>query len=246
VKIVLPEAKAFASIIEALSKVVDEASLRFLPDKVILKALDPAKVSMFAMELPSTLFTEYDVAQEERVGFNTSVILKFLKRAKKGDSLEIAIEDSYARFTIAGTYTRIYKVLNLEISEEELPEPQLEFNASATILSDPLKHGIKDAETVGDTVEFIAETENEFIIKGKGEASETETRISKESGALISLEVKEPSRSSYAIEYLKNIVSLTKVAEAVTIKFSTRMPVMLEFSIMGEGKVVYLLAPKVE
>lgn len=245
-RVVLPEAKAFASVIEALSKIVDEASIMFIPEKVVLKALDPAKVSMFIMELPSTIFEEYDVSEEVKVGFNTAVLLKLLKRGKKGDRLEIATENGYAKFSIIGAYTKIYKVLNLETAEEELPEPKLEFNVKAIILSDPLKHAIKDAETVGDTIEFIVKSEDKIIIKGKGEAAETEAEISKESGVLISLEVKEPSESAYAIEYIKNVISLTKVADAVTISFSSKMPIMLEFSILGNGKVTYLLAPKVE
>jgi len=245
-KVVLPEAKAFASVVEALSKVVDEASLRFTPEKVVLKALDPAKVSMFIMEFPSTLFEEYDVSEEVKIGFNTAVLLKLLKRSKKGDKLEISLEEGLAKFSIIGAYSKLYKILNIETTEEELPEPRLELNVNAIILSDPLKHAIKDAETVGDIVEFLAETEDELIIKGKGEKAEAETRISRETGALISLEVKEPSRSTYAIEHIKNVVTLTKVADTVEVSFSTKMPLKLAFTILGEGKVVYFLAPKVE
>jgi len=245
-KAILPEARAFASIIEALSRVVDEASMKFTPEKVILRALDPAKVSMFIMELPSILFEEYDVEEEVKIGFNTAVLLKLLKRSKRDDKLEIALEEGYAKFSIIGAYSKLYKILNIETAEEELPEPRIELNVNAIIHSEPLKHAIKDAETIGDVVEFSAETEDELIIKGKGETSETETRISKESGALISLEVKEPSKSTYAIEHIKNIVSLTKVADTVEVSFSTRMPLKLAFTILGEGKVTYFLAPKVE
>ena len=132
----------------------------------------------------------------------------------------------------------------LGVPEVEIPEASLEFDVSASIISDPLKNTLKDAETVGDTVEFAAETEEELIIRGKGGESETETRISRESGALISLEVKNAAKSAYSLDYVKNIVALTKVADTVTLEFSTNMPLKLDFAIPGEGRVVYLLAPK--
>lgn len=243
-KIVYPDARTFRHIIETLAKIVDEASMKVTSEGVELKAMDPAHVSLLHLKFPPEAFEEYNVEGEFKIGFNTANILKFLKRGKKGDRLEISVEEDLLTIALVGATTRVYKVRILDVPEMEIPEASLEFDVSASIISDPLKNALKDAETIGDTVEFAAENEEELIIRGKGGETETETRISRESGALISLEVKNAAKSAYSLEYVKNIVALTKVADTVTLEFSTNMPLRLDFAIPGEGRVIYLLAPK--
>lgn len=245
-KVVYGEATAFKSLIEALSKLVDEALIRFTSDGMVLKALDPARVSLISITIPSSAFEEYDVEGESKFGFNTTNLLKIIKRAKKGETLEISIVEDKVELTFRGTTTKRFKFLNLDIAEVEVPEASLEFKVQASIVSDPLKNAIKDAETVGDTVEFQAESEEELIIRGVGGESVAETRISSESGALISLKVEEPSKSSYAIEHLKAVLALTKVADTVDVEFSSGMPLKLSFNLSPEGRVDFLLAPKLE
>ena len=245
-KVVYGEATAFKSLIEALSKLVDEALIKFTSDGMILKALDPARVSLISITIPPSAFEEYNVEEEGRFGFNTTNLLKIIKRAKKGEALEINILEDKVELVFRGTTTKRFRFLNLDVAEVEVPEASLEFKVHASLISDPLKNAIKDAETIGDAVEFQAENENELIIRGLGGESVTETRISRESGALISLSVEEPSKSSYAIEHLKAVLALTKVADTVEVQFSSGMPLKLDFNLSPEGKVEFLLAPKIE
>ncbi|MCE4603273.1 MAG: DNA polymerase sliding clamp, partial [Desulfurococcales archaeon] len=54
---------------------------------------------------------------------------------------------------------------------------------------------------------------------------------------------REPSKSSYDIQYLKNVVGLTGIAEAVEVKFSSEKPLELVFRSPEGSRVRYLLAP---
>ena len=245
-RIVYGETSSFKNIVEALSKIVDECLIRFYEDGMRLKALDPAHVSLISIFIPSSAFDEYQVEGEARFGFITSNLLKLVKRARKGDLLTFEVEEDRVTLEFKGPVTRRYRIVNLDVAEVEIPESSLEFNVSASILSDPLKNAIRDAEVVGDTLEVKAENEEELLLRGVGGGSEAETRITGESGALISLSVKEPSRSLYAIEHLKAILSITKVADTVELQFSSNMPLRLEFSLPREGRVEFLLAPKLE
>lgn len=245
-RVVYGDVSAFKNMMEALSKIVDEALIKFTSEGIQLRALDPAHVSLISINIPSSAFEEYNVEEEARFGFITSNIMKLMKRAKKGDVLVIEVQEDNVSLELRGAVIKRYTVANLDIAEVEIPEATLEFNVHATMIVDPLKNAIKDAEVVGDTLEVEAKSEDELILRGKGGESVTETRVSSTSGALISMTVKEPSKSMYAIEHLKAILSLTKVADTVELQFSTNMPLRLSFNLPGEGKVDYLLAPKVE
>ena len=87
--------------------------------------------------------------------------------------------------------------------------------------------------------------EDYLVIRGRSEAARgrVEVRLTRESSALWALEVRNPSTSAYDLVYLKNILSLTKVADAVDVKFSTDRPLELVFKSPDGSRVRFLLAP---
>ncbi len=242
-KAIYPEAKYFKSIVDSLAKLVDEVSIRVDQEGFHLKALDPAHVALIEIFLPATSFLTYEVEGEEVIGISMANLGKLLTRLKKGDQFEISASEGYVTITIHALVKRKYRFRNLEVAIPELPEASLEFDVEAQVLADTIKHAIKDAEAVGDTVEFEAKDDNALYIRGRG-GTIAEMKLTRDTAALIDLVVKNPAKSAYSIEYLKHVLALTRIAEATIIKFSNDAPLYLEFALAGEGRVKYLLAPK--
>ncbi len=240
-RIVYPEAKYMKTIIDVLGKLVDEVAFKITPEGVFVKAIDAARVALIDIFLPPTAFLEYEVPEEIVAGLSTANLSKLLKKVKRGDKFVMDVDEENVRIIIESMMKRTYRFRNLDVPIPEIPEAQLEFNVEAQLLVDVIRHAIKDAEAVGDLLEIEAPNEETLFLRGRG-ASITETKLVKGSAALIDLVVKEPSKSLYNLEYLKYIVNLTKIAELAILKFSSDMPLELEFS-LGEGRVKYLLAP---
>ncbi len=240
-RIVYPEAKYMKTIIDVLGKLVDEVAFKITPEGVFVKAIDAARVALIDIFLPPTAFLEYEVPEEIIAGLSTANLSKLLKKVKRGDKFVMDVDEENVRIIIESMMKRTYRFRNLDVPIPEIPEAQLEFNVEAQLLVDVIRHAIKDAEAVGDLLEIEAPNEETLFLRGRG-ASITETKLVKGSAALIDLIVKEPSKSLYNLEYLKYIVNLTKIAELAILKFSSDMPLELEFS-LGEGRVKYLLAP---
>ncbi len=239
-----PDAKSFYNMLDSLAKIVDEISMRITPEGVKAVAVDPAHVALIQIELPTDTFIEYEVEGDEvKLGFNVANVAKIVKRGKKGEKLEIEVEEEKVTWTIVGAAVKRYRLLNLDVPEPEIPEAELQFNTHVALIVDPFKNALKDAEAVGDTVELEAPDETTLIVRGVG-AAVAETKIRSDSPAVVEFEVKEPSKSAYSIDYLKHVLSLTKVADTVVLEFSTDMPLRLQFRLPAGGKVTYLLAPK--
>ena len=239
----LPDVKSFQSLMDTLSKIVDEISFKITEEGVRAVALDPAQVAMIEITLPPDNFTEYEVDGEVSMGVNVNNVLKILKRGRKGDRLTIDVEVDRVTWSIIGGVIKRYKVMNLDVPTPEIPEASLEFNVRVVLLADPFKNALKDAEAVSDTLELDASSPDLFIIRGVGPTI-AETKIGSESPALIEYEVSSPSKSQYSIDYIKHVVSLVRVADTVNIEFSSDMPLRMEFTLPPSGKVIYLLAPK--
>lgn len=240
-RIVYPEAKYMKTIIDVLGKLVDEVAFKITPEGVFVKAIDAARVALIDVFLPPTAFLEYEVPEEIVAGLSMANLAKLLKKVKRGDKFVMDVDEEKVRIIIESMMKRTYRFRNLDVPIPEIPEAQLEFNVEAQLLVDVIRHAIKDAEAVGDLLEIEAPNEETLFLRGRG-ASITETKLVKGSAALIDLVVREPSKSLYNLEYLKYIVNLTKIAELAILKFSSEMPLELEFS-LGEGRVKYLLAP---
>jgi len=242
-----PDAKSFYNILDSLSKIVDEVNMTITPDKgVKAVAVDPAHVALIMIELPPESFIEYEVEGDKaELGFNVANTAKIVKRGKKGDKLDIEVTEDYVTWSIVGATIKRYKVLNLEVPVPEIPEAQLEFKVRVAMIVDPFKNALKDAEAVGDTVEFETPDEDTLIIRGVG-AAVAEAKVKRDTPAVVEFEVKEPSKAAYSIDYLKHVLSLTKVADTIVIEYASEMPLRLQFQLPAGGKVTYLLAPKVE
>lgn len=244
--IAYPDAKAFRTVMEALAKIVDEVAMHISQEELRIKAIDPAHIALIEIHLPSTSFIEYELetdAGEVVGGISIANMFKVIKRARKGEKLDIDITDENIVLTITSTAIKKYTFKNIEVSEPEIPEAVMEFKVRALIIADALKNALKDAEAVGDTLEIEVPSGEELIFRGKG-AGFTETKITSGSPALLELEVKEASKSAYSVEYLKHVAALMKIADTIQLEYSSQMPIRLQFNLPGEGKVVYLLAPK--
>ena len=238
-----PDAKSFYNMLDAISKIVDELAMTITPNGVKAIALDPAHVALIVMELPPESFIEYEVEDEVKLGFNVANIAKIIKRGKKGDKLDIEVDEDRVTWSIVGATIKRYRLLNLDVPTPEIPEAELEFKVHVSLIVDPFKNALKDAEAVGDTVELEAPDDTTLIIRGVG-AAVAETKIRSDTPAVVEFNVEEPAKSAYSIDYLKHILSLTKVADTITIEFAQDMPLRLQFRLPAGGNVTYLLAPK--
>ncbi len=243
VKASYPDASVFKNLFDVLSKTVDEVSLVFNDEGMRIRTLDPANVALLDIFFPRDSFVEYEVEGEARVGVNLSVLMKLLKRAKRGDRIDIEADDETVKFTLLGVVKRTYELRNLEVNVPEIPEANLNFDTKVTMLVDPLRDALKDIEIVGSQAEFeYREDENALILYSPGETKYS-MKLTRESGAVIEIEASKSSKSAYSVDYLLNILSLVKVADTVKIEFSSQMPLRLQFDLPAGGKAVYLLAP---
>ncbi|MEM4595783.1 MAG: DNA polymerase sliding clamp [Desulfurococcaceae archaeon] len=241
-RVVLPEAKLFKEIVEAIGNIAEEVALNLTPEGLKLSAFDVDQSSLFMVNFPPEMFIEYDVGEPVKIGVSVSNLKKILKHIKKGENLVIEPEGDYVKFTIgAGAVaTSMYRFRNLDVPVQEISELELNFTVTAKLMAQALKRVIEDIEATGGNTEFSAD-ENALVIRAVG-AGRLEAKFTKGSLALISFELQEPAKATYDTAKLVNILAAAKVSDTVTIQFANKMPLKAEF-IVGPGKIVYLLAP---
>jgi len=247
-KLSILDVKLLRDVFTAISTLIDEGTFNISPEGIKLRSMDPSRVAMVDFSMQKSAFDEYVADQDAKVCVNLSELLKLLKRAKRDETLEIRLDESASQLivVIRGKYTRTFRMPTLEVSEEEVPTPNVTFNAKVTLTTDGLKQSLEDVALVSDHVRIETDGEK-FLMSAKGDIMGADIELQKGSDALLSLEVKEPSKATYPLSYLSDIVkAASATSEVVDLEFSTDMPIRLDFKQPYDGTLIYYLAPRIE
>ncbi len=247
-KLKVADAKLLRDMATAISILVDEATFKINPENLKLRAMDPSRVAMVDFEWPKTVFEEYTCTEPTKMCINISELLKLLKRAGRNEVVELSLDEKTGRLQvkITGRYTRNFTMPTLEASEEEVPTPKITFNVMAKATTEGLRQAIEDAQLVSDHVRIQAETEK-LVFYAAGDLMGATIELQKGSDTLLDLEAREPSKATFSLSYLSEIIkAASATSDIATLEFSTDMPIKLDFQQIKEGKLTFYLAPRIE
>lgn len=242
------DAKFLRDSLNAISTLVDEATFDITSDAIKLRAMDPSRVAMIDFEMPKTTFDEYTCDTPTKMCINITEILKLLRRTAKDETVELALDEKTGKLNviIKGRYERTFNMPTLEPAQEEVPTPKVTFNVRAKATTDGLHQAIEDVSLVSDHVRIEMDTEK-MMMRATGDIMGATVELKKGSDALLDLEVKEPSKATFSLNYLLDIVkTASSTSDIATLEFSTDMPIRIDFQQPKEGKLTFYLAPRIE
>jgi hypothetical protein len=110
-------------------------------------------------------------------------------------------------------------------------------------MSAVLTDAIEDVDIIGDSVAFAAD-EKRFAISSSSDLSKADIDVPADDTTKI--EVSGSPRSKYSIEYLKKMISASKLCDEVVVKFSKDYPLQLEYVLVDKMVLKFILAPRVD
>lgn len=247
-KATMNDARLFRNLLGAISSLIEEADFNATPDGIKLRSMDPSHIAMVDFEWPKAAFDSYECSANTRLRLSVSNILKLLKRTRSDESVELVYDEANKKLniTLRNKIVRKFITPTLEPSTEEVPTPKVPFNARVKITTSTLKDIIDDAQAISDNVKLEVSPEK-FVVRATGELSSALIEMDKGSDAILDIDVKEPARATYNLNYLGEIIRAGSSASEITsLEFSTNMPIKVEFEMPQQGRLLYYLAPRIE
>jgi len=244
----MADAKSLKDMVTAISILIDEATFNISPEAITLRAMDPSRVAMIDFQWPKTVFDEYTCTESTKMCINISELLKLLRRTGRDETIELSLDEKTARLklVIRGNYTRTFTMPTLEAMDEEVPTPKVTFKVKAKTTTQGLHQAIEDASLVSDHVRIEADKEK-LTLNATGDLMGANIELRKGSDALLDIQAEEPSKATFSLSYLTEIVkAASSTSDLATIEFATDMPIRLDFQQPKEGKLTYYLAPRIE
>jgi len=246
-EITFSDTKEFVNVIEALT-LLDEANFFVSEQGLELRAMDPARVAMIDLQIPTNYFFVFDYDQGPfRLGVIINEFKQLLKRGNASDELSFNLIDDYKlQLIFKGQLSREFHCSLIDLGESQYPTPKIIDHASVTITTEIFDKIIKDAELIGDHLILEASEKNNcFIITSSSESKDFKTTIHKDDDFVANFKIKEASRSCYNLCYLKEFVQ-QKLGPLVKLSFSTAGVIVVEYQLTSAGKLTYFLSPRTE
>jgi len=246
-KLTLSEPKYLKDSISIISELVNETRLKISNTGITIIAMDPANVAMVIYKLLSSCFSEFSSGETTEIGINLNNLKQILKRVDNSDilTLETTDNDSKLIITVKGKSVKKFSLPIIESDEREQKEPGLEFPLELKMPASLLSSSIEDADVVSDSVSFVAKG-NKITVFAEGDLNKVEVEIESGDNVSISNSSDNEIKAKYSLEYLKKMISGSKISDEVLIQFNKDYPLKLSFVSVDKISLSFILAPRVE
>ena len=235
------DTKNFRTSVDAIAALIDEGTFRIDETGLRLRAMDPSQIALVDLELPAKAFEEYSVEKTTDLGVDFTELSKITKRLRPEDKLLLKLGQRL-ELTFQGDTKRTFKVAIIDAQSTPPKEPQIDFTSEVKLAPAMIKEALKDAELVSNHVALTID-KKEFQVTGDGDTGSVDIQFPEEK--VFALECKEKSRAVFSLDHLNNILKSAESPSIVSVKMRTDAPLRIEYAI-GEGRVVYYLAPRIE
>lgn len=244
-KLTLAEPKYLKESISIISELVNEARFKITKNAIELVAMDPANVAMVVFKLLSSIFVEYDVKEDTELSINLSNLKQVLRRVKPNDMLSLELAENKLKIILDGTSRRTFLLPIIELEEKEQKVPELNFPVTISAPASMLNDAIEDVDIIGESVSFMVEG-NKLTISAESDLSEANIAIGESDDVKIINENGDKVKAKYSIEYLKKMISASKLVPDVKINFNKDYPLRLDYKAVDKIMLSFILAPRVE
>lgn len=246
-KLELAEPKQFIDSISIINELVTEARFKITTDALNLVAMDPANVAMVIFKLLSSSFTEYDVKKDVDLTINLGSLKQVLRRVGSTDVLTLELDsDNRLKVEIRSKTKRTFYLPLIDIEEKKQKEPELSFPLMITTHSKVLNEAIEDAAVIdADSVSLSAEKDR-IIIQAESDLSKAKIEIKGDDDTKITTDGADSISAKYSVEYLKKMITASKLSDVVEISFNTDYPLKLQYKVVDKLVMSFILAPRVD
>ncbi|MDG6933305.1 MAG: proliferating cell nuclear antigen (pcna) [Nitrososphaerota archaeon] len=244
---VTSSSEEWKSVAQAISVLIEEASFVATPEGLNLRAMDSSHIALIDLKWPSSSFEKYACDTNYTLTVRVEDLLKVLRRADSKDRVEIRLgEDNTLEFKLQNGYQKDFTIHLVETQYSQTPLPKVAFNVVSKLSTGVVKQILDDIKSISDHVSIKAE-QDKLVFSGKSEVGKVSVTIDKKNPDVQELTVKETGDATYSIEYLSNFAKSMTGADILTLQFSSKMPIKMEFPLSGKGGVVqFYLAPRVD
>lgn len=240
--------KILQKIIASINAVIEgDVNIKFTPTDVIIRSFDHSRYAMVDLNIKDSFFKEFSLNKEIILTISLNRLNKVLGRYRNNDNVIISI-DSYDQLLLIlflSETPREYTIPLVSPEDEQDPsslaDPKdLTFDAHIEFHHKQLTEAINDVQTLSRPI-IIRANKDEIIFTN--EENKSRNKITIPTSLVKNSEIPKITESLYSQDLLKNAIALDTIFKSNTVKFSSEMPLLINYS-NEDIEINYLLAPQ--
>jgi proliferating cell nuclear antigen len=250
------DAAPFKRLIDAIKEVVTEVLFDCTKDGICMQAMDNSHISLVSFKLDArSAFSHYTCPNGATMGINIIALQKVLKLCNNDDILTLQKNEDEDKLTllfedIQGSKISHFNISLMEIEQEQLGIPDVEYKTYFTIASQELLKICKDFKDLSDTIKIAS---GKFGIKFSFENDTSTGEVTLQPSAAMNddstpslvINIKEPTSAMFSSKYLMFFTRGSSLSNTAEVCLSDDMPLVIKY-IFREGTLEYFMAPKME
>ena len=217
--------------------------------------MDSSHVSLVALKLKASGFTDFRCDRNISLGMNLVSMSKVLKCAGNEDTITIKADDEgdtvkFCFESSEGDRVSDFELKLMDIDSENLGIPDTEYKCTVKMPSAEFQRIVRDLSVLGDTCVIKCSKDGvSFKVRGDlgtGSVHRKQSTAGEKSEEHTTVDVEEPTELTFALRYLNSFTKATPLSAQVVLHLSKDVPLMVEYAVENLGHMRFYLAPKVD
>jgi len=267
-KLVLTDSRKvgqFACILRHLKNVSCDIEIMVTEDGLYTQGMDMSHACLFELNLNKDWFGEFEADEGPyHLGINCEVIFKILNCLDDDQNIELVYDgDDYLYITLYSRdgeqgIRKEFQLPLMSLDVELMKIPKVEYSADIQMVSSEFSELIGQLSIFGHNMQINC-SEDCIKMTGKGEMGQMNAIIKEEDIIMYAIEEDTVLDLTYAMDYLSQISSFSKVNKKINIHVSKNLPMKIQYDmddVMDEkdddedndavNYIRFFLAPKFE
>lgn len=236
----LKQSEILKTAISAIAAFISEGNFRFSMDGLFFKGTDPSQILLVDFAVPKKMFAKYDI-EPSFVGVDIVEFSRIMARMADGDELKLDLTQSELVILFEGDLSRRFQLPLLDINEQEIRLPSIEYDAVVEVNARAFRDILKDAALFGTSVTLSIKG-GVLTIDSKNTQGQLRTTLkSNKVGNISSQKPDKETTVKFSLSFLQNVVKEADNEKKILLELKNDSPMRVSYPI-GPTKIQFYLA----
>ena len=241
------QSSAIRILFESLKDVLTDVNIHANSQGIKIMSMDGSKSAIVHVKLLASQFEKFECSTPIVMGVNMLSLFKILKSIKNNDVISFLVTEDTTKLIIKiqnkEKQTEIISTLKLlDIDENLLHIPNIEFDSILTIPASDFQNHIRDLSVISNEI-TIKTDEESIILEVDGDFASQSIKINKKS-TTITLDRSKETCNTFNLKYLLLFTKSSNLCNTIEVYLKSNFPIIMLYNVANLGQLKFCLAPK--
>lgn len=241
------QSSAIRILFESLKDVLTDVNIHANSQGIKIISMDGSKSAIVHVKLLASQFEKFECPTPVVMGVNMMSLFKILKSIKNNDVITFIVTEDTTKLIIKiqnkEKQTEIISTLKLlDIDENLLHIPNIEFDSILTIPASDFQNHIRDLSVISSEI-TIKTDEESIILEVEGDFASQSIKINKKS-AQLTLDKSKDTCNTFNLKYLLLFTKSSNLCNTIEVYLKSNFPIIILYNVANLGQLKFCLAPK--